>query len=245
MESKVHITISAEPIFNILGIPITNSLMVAFFATLFLSIIAITYYLKSKSNPSSSFVILINLILKPFYNIQESILQENTFRIFPVVATFFFFILVANWMGLIPGFGTIGTKDAEGVFIPFLRGATADLNITLALALVSVGLVQYYGISSHKFSYFKKFINFKGPIDFFIGILETISEFAKIISFAFRLFGNIFAGEVLLVVISSLVPVIFPSAFLGMEIFVGLIQALVFSLLTAVFISMAVSHSSH
>lgn len=131
-------------------------------------------------------------------------------------------------------------------FVPILRPGSADLNTTLALGIISVLATQYIGISFLGLNYFKKFINFSSPIDFFVGILETVSEFAKIISFAFRLFGNIFAGEVLLVVISFLVPVIVPMPFYGLEIFVGFIQALVFSMLTLVFFNMAThSHDGH
>ncbi|KXK11271.1 MAG: ATP synthase subunit a [Microgenomates bacterium OLB23] len=131
--------------------------------------------------------------------------------------------------------------------IPLLRGATADLNTTIALALVAFFMIQYYGFSELGFvGYAKKFINISNPINFFIGILELVSEFSKILSFAFRLFGNIFAGEVLLGVIAFLVPILASFPFLIMEVFVGLVQALVFSMLTGVFISSAVaSHDDH
>lgn len=130
-------------------------------------------------------------------------------------------------------------EESHEVFIPLFRGPTADLNVTLALAIISVVMIQYYGLKKLGPKYLKKFFNFKGPIDAFIGILELISEFSRIISFAFRLYGNIFAGEVLLVVISTLVPFIAPLPFIGLELFVGFIQALVFMMLSLVFISMA------
>lgn len=137
-------------------------------------------------------------------------------------------------------------EASHSTFVPILRPGTADLNTTLALGIISVALTQVFGVSALGLAYFKKFINFSSPIMFFVGILEIISEFAKIISFAFRLFGNIFAGEVLLVVISFLVPVIVPMPFYGLEIFVGFIQALVFSLLSLVFFNMATqSHDEH
>ena len=137
-------------------------------------------------------------------------------------------------------------EGVHGSFVPILRPGTADLNTTLALAIISVAVTQVFGVSALGLGYFKKFINFSDPIMFFVGILELISEFAKIVSFAFRLFGNIFAGEVLLVVIASLVPVIVPMPFYGLELFVGFIQALVFSLLSLVFYNMATqSHDDH
>ena len=126
--------------------------------------------------------------------------------------------------------------------MPLFRGPTADLNTTIALALISVFMIQFYGFKHLGLKYLKKFFNFSNPINAFIGILELISEFSRIISFAFRLFGNIFAGEVLLTVISFLIPFIAPLPFLGLEIFVGFIQALVFTMLSLVFISMATSH---
>lgn len=130
-------------------------------------------------------------------------------------------------------------KETHEKFIPLLRGPTADLNTTLALALVAVVSLQYFGFKTLGVSYLSKFFNFSNPINFFLGILELISEAAKIVSFAFRLFGNIFAGEVLLTVIAFLMPIIAPLPFIGLELFVGVIQALVFSLLTAVFLNMA------
>lgn len=131
-------------------------------------------------------------------------------------------------------------------FVPFFRPGTADLNTTLALALMSVALTQFYGFHFQKLGYFKKFINFSSPIMFAVGLLEIVSEVAKIISFAFRLFGNIFAGEVLLVVTGFLVPLVVPMPFYGLELFVGFVQALVFAMLSLVFFNMAAeSHDEH
>ena len=192
----------------------------------------------------------------------ETILGDLHEKAFPLLASFFFFILLSNWFGLLPGVGSItitppvhikneviieepATK--EEVKVPLLRGTTADLNTTLGLALISFLAIQYFGITTvGAVGYAKKFINLTNPINFFIGILELVSEFSKILSFAFRLFGNIFAGEVLLGVIAFLIPVLASFPFLLMEIFVGLVQALVFSMLTGVFISSAVqSHDEH
>ncbi|MCK4525128.1 MAG: F0F1 ATP synthase subunit A, partial [Candidatus Andersenbacteria bacterium] len=120
--------------------------------------------------------------------------------------------------------------------------ANSDLNTTLALAIVSVLATQIFGIIAlGVFKYGKKFINFSSPITFFVGILELVSEVAKMVSFSFRLFGNVFAGEVLLVVIMTLAPFIAPLPFFGLELFVGFVQALVFAMLTLVFLKMAVT----
>lgn len=138
------------------------------------------------------------------------------------------------------------TEHEEKELAPLFRAGTADLNMTLALGILSVGLTQYYGLKFLKLSYLKKYINFSSPINFFVGILEIVLELAKIVSFAFRLFGNIFAGEVLLAVIGFLVAVIAPMPFYGLELFVGFIQALVFSMLSVVMFNMAtISHDEH
>jgi F-type H+-transporting ATPase subunit a len=138
------------------------------------------------------------------------------------------------------------TPEEKSVFVPYLRAGTADLNTTLALGLFSQVMAQIIGVKYLGLSYFKKFFNFKDPIMFFVGILELVSEFSKVLSYAFRLFGNIFAGEVLLVVIGALIPLVVPMPFYGLEIFVGFIQALVFSLLSLVFFNVAtISHDDH
>lgn len=138
------------------------------------------------------------------------------------------------------------TEEKHASFIPLFRGPTADLNTTLALALVSVGSMIFFGIKHLGLGFFKRYLDITNPIMFFVGILEAISDVSKILSFAFRLFGNVFAGEVLLAVMGFLVPVIAPIPFLGLELFVGFIQALVFAMLTAVFINMATTaHGDH
>lgn len=138
------------------------------------------------------------------------------------------------------------TEEHNSVFVPYLRAGTADLNTTIALGLVSQVMAQLIGVRYLGLAYFKKFFNFKDPIMAFVGLLEMVSEFSKVISYAFRLFGNIFAGEVLLVVMTFLVPLVVPMPFYGLEIFVGFIQALVFSLLTLVFFNIAtLSHDEH
>ena len=137
------------------------------------------------------------------------------------------------------------SNEDQKIFVPLLRSGSADLNTTLALAILTMGYIQFAGLSALKMNYVKKFINISNPINFVVGILELVSEFARIISFSFRLFGNIFAGEVLLTVIAFLMPLLAPIPFLGLELFVGFIQALVFPLLAAVFFSLAVSKEGH
>jgi F-type H+-transporting ATPase subunit a len=151
--------------------------------------------------------------------------------------------LGGNW------FNVTTPEVAEGgaVVVPFLRGLSTDLNFTLALALISVIMTQVIGVQAQGFGYFSKFFNVRtlfsrpifGVMDLFTSLLEAISEFAKIISFTFRLFGNMFAGMVLMAIISVMVPVFAPSAIMLFELFIGLIQAFVFGMLTLVFMAMA------
>lgn len=137
--------------------------------------------------------------------------------------------------------GDVGEGKRAGHLVPFLRSANTDLNMSLAIALIAMAMVHFWGFSILGFfGHAGKFISLKsGPIGFFVGILELISELGRIISFTFRLFGNIFAGEVLLMAMAFLLPLIGIIPFLGLELFVGLIQAFVFAMLTLVFASMA------
>jgi F-type H+-transporting ATPase subunit a len=243
MAAGLHISLAAEPIFNIGPLTITNSILATWVTGGLLALGGWLGTRRMKKVPEG-WQNFVEMIVEFLENLAVSVVGEKKGRtFFPLVASFFIFIIAANWLGLFPGVGTIGLfelHEGERTFVPLLRAATADLNTTLALALVSVIAIQYWGLKFVGFKfYLKKFINFSGPIDFFVGILETISELAKIVSFSFRLFGNIFAGEVLLVVIAFLIPIIAPVPFLALELFVGFIQALVFAMLTLVFLSIA------
>lgn len=242
----MNISLSAEPLFNIGGFVVTNSLLASLLVSGLLIIVSLVLSLNLKGKPSR-FRAMIEEAYIFITNLAESVGGRQSRAFVPLTLTFFFYILLSNWIGLLPGFGSIVKYEMTHGHIeevPLLRGATADLNTTLALAVISFFAIQYYGFSKNKFSYLKKFVNFSSPINFFTGLLELISEFTKIISFSFRLFGNIFAGEVLLAVILGLLPYIAPLPFFGLEIFVGFIQALVFAMLTLVFIQMA-TNSEH
>lgn len=160
----------------------------------------------------------------------------------------------SNFLGMVavkPADPVHGSECSSAV-VPFVRVASTDLNFTAALAVISVVFTQVVGVRALGMSYFQKFWYTKtlfskpifGVIDFAVGLLEIVAEIAKILSFSFRLFGNIFAGSILLFVIGSLVPVFAQSVFLMLEFFVGLIQAIVFGMLTMVFMSQA-THSHH
>lgn len=242
--ANLHISVSAEPIAHLGTLSITNSMLASLIVTG--GLIALSLYAKSKIHETpkpKGLQLFLESVVEALFGLVAGVSGERRAKqIFPYIATFFIFILLGNWFGLLPGVGTITVPEVgakETAYIPLLRGATADLNITLALAIVSVALIQYVGFKSLGFSYLTKFFDFTSPIRFFIGILELIAEVAKILSFAFRLFGNIFAGEVLLVVMAFLVPLFAPLPFIGLEVFVGLVQALVFAMLTLVFMNLA------
>jgi len=179
--------------------------------------------------------------------------REQTKKFFPLIATIFIFVILSNWIELVPGLGTVGFKEMhEGAekLVPFVRSSSADLNMTLALAIVAVVATQVAGIATIGIvRYAKKF--FVSPlhkpylIGTFVGLIELTGEIFRLVSFSFRLFGNIFAGEVLLTVILTLTPYFLPLPFLALEIFVGFIQAMVFSMLTVVFMKMATVEASH
>lgn len=244
----LHISLAAEKVFDLFGLPISNSMLAGWIVTAFLIAIAIIVRSQLSLIPNK-LQIIAESVVGGLYSLFEAVVGEKVKRFFPLLATFFLFIIFSNWIGLLPGVGTIGfhkIEDHHEVFVPLLRAATADLNTTLALAIISVVTIQYFGIRSLGIGgYLSKFLNFSNPMYFFVGILETISEISKIISFAFRLFGNIFAGEVLLAVMAFLIPLFVPIPFLALEIFVGFIQALVFSMLSAVFLSVATQKAEH
>lgn len=263
---SVHISLAAEEILRLGPLSVTNSLLTTWLVTIFLIFISIIVSSRLRKIPSY-LQIFAELMVGGLYSLFEQILHEKNNKYFPYLATIFIFIIFQNWAGLLPGVGTIGIYKSEEhagsnavyavsneneeieveqpAFVPLFRSGTADLNTTLALALLTIAYIQFAGLKTLGASYLKKFFNFSNPIFTFVGILEMISEVSRIISFAFRLFGNIFAGEVLLTVIAFLLPVLAPIPFLGLEIFVGFIQALVFSMLSAVFFSLATEHADH
>ncbi|MFH1193471.1 MAG: F0F1 ATP synthase subunit A [bacterium] len=244
----MKISLAAESIFHIGNFAVTNTLLMSWVIIAFL--FTITFLLRKKLLAvPAGLQNIVELGVEKLLNFMESVTGDRSQakKFFPLIATIFIFVILSNWLEIVPGLGTVGIKEMEDgkeVIIPFIRSASADLNVTLAIAIIAVISIQVFGIAAlGAFKYAGKFINFKGPIEFFVGLLELISEIAKIISFSFRLFGNIFAGEVLLTIVLFLVPFLVPLPFLFLEIFVGFIQALVFSMLTLVFLKVAtVSH---
>ncbi len=247
IEPMIAIEIAAEKLFSFFGFPITNGLITSWIVVIAL-IIASRILSKNVRSVPKMFQNIVEFAMEELLGMMEGILGSRVLaeKIFPFIATLFGFILISNWMGILPGVGSIGINEVhEGVktFIPLTRSAAADLNFTIALAIISVFMVNFIAIKEiGARHHIGKFISFKDPISFFVGILELVGEFAKMVSFSFRLFGNVFAGEVLLIIMGVLAPFVAPIPFLMLEIFVGFIQALVFSMLTLVFVSIAVEH---
>jgi len=216
-----------EKLFSFLGIDFTNTFILAILCALLLIVFFLIGFKKKEIIPGKT-QNFFEFILESLFGLFDSMSgdRKKTEEIFPLVATLFIFILISNLLEILPG---------VGVF-PFLRSPSSDLHFTLAIAIFSMGFIHFSAIKKLGGSnYLKKFIILDSPIMFFVGILEGIGEITKTASLGIRLFGNLFAGEILLVVISFMIPFIIPLPFLGLEIFVGFIQALVFSSLITVF----------
>lgn len=248
---EIHISFQPEILGTIFGMPISNSLLLSVITTSILMIGGFLIVRSLKTIPEKTQSV-VELIIEGILDFMNQILQnkEQAKKFFPLVASIFLFILFNNWIGILPGIGSLGFfeyEHGEKIFVPLFRSANSDLNTTLMLGLIAVAATQFYGIKKlGVLTHLSKFFVFtKGPIYFFVGLLELVSEFAKVISFSFRLFGNIFAGEVLLVIIMTLVPVLIPFPFLFLELFVGFIQALVFAVLTLIFLKVAVETVEH
>ncbi len=237
------ISLRAEVIFHIGSFPVTNAVLLSTFALLLLVVLGLLLRRKLSLVPGGP-QNLFEIIIEGALGLMDSVLgdRRKSEKYLPLVLTVFLFVLVSNWLGLLPGVSSIIVHQGEGS-VPLLRSPASDLNFTLALALIAVTFVNIFGSAALGLKgRASVFFNFKGPIDFFVGILELVSEFAKIVSFSFRLFGNVFAGEVLLAIMAFLVPYLVPLPFMFLEIFVGFIQAFIFGMLTLVFVAMAVSH---
>ncbi len=235
-----HIVIAAETITHIGNLPITNTLLVTWVTMVILITVSLIATRAVKLIPSGTQNFL-EMVVEGGFSTVEGLARGRAKIFFPLVMTFFLLIITANWLGLLPGFGTIGLKEVhEGkeVFVPLLRSINSDLNTTLALAVVSAVTTHFFAI---KFlgivDYLKKWVSLN-PIFLFVGLLEIVGEFTKVVSLSFRLFGNIFAGEVVLNTVATLAPwtaFFVPLPFYFLEIIVGFVQAAVFMMLTLVF----------
>jgi F-type H+-transporting ATPase subunit a len=267
-EVSHEVTLFAEPVFHVGSFPITNSLINSWLAVIIVVLFAFALKKRITRIPKgiqNAFEIIVEGAL----NLADSVTgdRKKSQKVFPIVFAIFIFVLINNWLGLIPGIGSIGfIEEGHGasVFVPFLRGGTADLNTTLALALFAVIGSNVFGVLMvGAWKYFNKFINIKAiteipkkikkdpaivfvnPIKAFVGLIEIIGEAAKVASLSFRLFGNVFAGEVLLSSMAVIFAFVLPIPFMFLEVIVGIIQAVIFAMLTLVYFTIASSEEEH
>ena len=242
--------LASEVLFHLGPLTVTNTLMNAWLALAIFVIVGLVLRTRLALRPGkfqNTLEYFLEIVLGYFDQVTGD--RKKTLRFLPLVGSVFFFILLSNWLGLLPGTGTISYGHEH-----LLRPANTDLNLTLAMALVAVVSSHLFGfITVGIFTHLNKFIQIgtffkslrKGPVAIFtaivemlVGIIETVGELAKVLSLSLRLFGNVFAGEVLMVVISSIVSAFVPIPFMLLEILVGIIQATVFSMLTLVYLTM-------
>ena len=260
--------IPPDVIFRPFGFPITNTLFCTWI-TIVIVIIMVYFGTRKRELIPAGIQNFVEWAVEGIQNlVVGAVGKEKGAKFFPLIGTFFFFALFANILDVFPGIDTIGWVNLSQVqaahlsppssfllfgnytsmIVPWFRPPTSDLNVTFSMALISVIVTQIFGFVTlgagvHISKYFKfkdLFTHgFQGPIEFFVGLVELVTEVSRILSFAFRLFGNIFAGSAVLAVFAFLVPALADVIFIPFEIFVALVQALVFALLTLVFLQMA------
>lgn len=261
-------TLYAEPIAQVGGFYVTNSLLTSGLAFIIILVIGLSLRKSYKKVPTG-LQNMMEAIIETFLGIFDDITgsRKKSLKLAPIVLSFFFFILVNNWLGILPGVGSIGQVVAHGedlFFIPYLRGGTADINTTLALATLGVVISHIFGVLAVGWwKYLNRYVNLQvlleipkkirqnpmiiliNPIKAFVSLIEIIGELAKVASLSFRLFGNVFAGEVLLASISAILAWGAPIPFLFLEVLVGLIQALIFAMLVLTYLTINTTAEEH
>ncbi len=267
-----HVKLPAEEIVHVGDFSITNTLIASWLTMLVLAVLFYFCTRKMQAVPGR-LQALAEIIVESLLGFVEGVAGRLHGRLlFPGIATIFIYVITNAYMGLLPIFGTIGFLEHghghEAEFIPFLRAANTDINLPLSIALMSFVFVETWGMRVVGFfHYTAEFVNVRqlglglkqlltgklreaplnivfGIINLFVGVLEIFSHMTRMLSFTFRLFGNMTAGEILVLVSCFLIPMIFTIPFYGLELLIGLIQALIFSGLTLVFGTVAIS-SAH
>jgi F-type H+-transporting ATPase subunit a len=243
-----HVSLPAEPIFHIGSFPITNSIILGSIG--YAIILGAFFYVAwaLKTGRKNRFVSMIQWVFELLYGTVEQVIGDKKIarRLAPLAITIFFFILTQYWLGVLPFVGPITYND-----VPLFRGLAADLNTTFALAAITIVTAQVYAIRKHGlWGNAKRYLRnpFKDPAGAFEGILEFVAEFSRMVGLSLRLFGNVFAGEVLLMMIGFLTVYFAPLAlppFLAFELFIGAVQAYIFFMLTVVFISLGLASHGH
>lgn len=242
-EGGVHVALAAERLGTFLGVPITNTLITSFIVSLILITFAVIFGSRLKMLPGR-FQTAFELLFTTVQDFVATTLENKvwTRRLLPILLTLFLFIGFANVTEFTPGIGSIKFTNDVGETVPLLRSVNTDLNVTLALTIIVVILIEIAGIVALGFwRYAGKFFNFSSPINFIVGIIEFVSEMSRFVSFSFRLFGNVFAGEVLIGVVAFFMPYFLPVPLMAFEMFVGIVQGAVFALLTLFFVKLAIA----
>lgn len=245
-EGGIHVALKPYVLGDLFGMPLTATLLTTWLTMILLIGLAVVVRHKLALVPGK-LQSMMEMLVGGVFDYMSDVLESRSMAMqyFPIVMTIFIFVLALNWVGLLPGVTSIGFNH-DGHFTPLLYPAATDLNITLAFALIAFLTIEMAGfVALGFFKYAGKFINFSSPLAFIIGLIELISELARLISFSFRLFGNIFAGKTLLVVIMFFIPYIVPVPLIAFEVFVGFIQAFIFAILTLFFIKLAAAEPQH
>lgn len=244
MESGIHVVLEAERLGSVFGFPITNSLLMAWIVMALL-FGGVFFFRRSLSLVPGKLQAGVEWAFQGALDYMTGVLGSEALarRFFPLIATIFIFVAVLNELEFFPGVGSLLFHDH-----PLLRAPTSDLNFTLALAFISFFTIEITGLAILGFfKYSHKYVNLTSPIGFAVGLIELMSNLGRLISFSFRLFGNIFAGEVMVLVATFFLPYVLPAPLMAFEMFVGLVQALVFAMLTLFFIKLAIMepHKAH
>jgi F-type H+-transporting ATPase subunit a len=237
---ELNISLAPEILFHVAGFPVTNSLL--WMTVLTAVLIVATLWLRAslKMVPGNAQSIA-EIIIAGGYDFVKSVIgsDKKARRIFPLVMTMFLFTLVANLFTFLPGQAAVMVQTADGP-VNLFRAVMADYGMVFVMTIITVVLVQIVAIAVHgPLGYLGKFINFKSPLQFFLGLMDIVGELAKVVSLSFRLFGNIFAGEVLGAVMLFLMPFFIPLPFLFLGLLTAVVQAFVFAMLTLVFVMLA------
>jgi F-type H+-transporting ATPase subunit a len=262
--AQPHPELPAEVVFHLFGLSITNSVVAAWVTIIVLVLFVFLVTRRLRVIPNR-WQMLLEFGLGALLRFCQRVAGEkNGRRFFPIVATIFLFVAFNAWLSLLPGFGSILVTNPEGHEVHLLRAANTDINTPLAIALMSFVFVEFFGLRSLGIRYLGKFVNVSqflaalrqlakgkllaglnalltGVINIFVGLVEALSELVRIVSFTLRLFGNMTAGEILLLIATFLIPFVFAMPFYGLELLVGFVQALIFGGLTLIFLTVAVA----
>lgn len=235
-----HVELAPPTIFSIGSFHVTNTLLSAWLTTFVILLLFVGGTRKMSVIPGR-LQSLLEMLMEALYGFISGVVGERFARpFFPILTTIFIFAAFNAWMALIPVYQVL-TIAVDGTDTHILRSAGTDINMPLSLAIIAFVFIEVWGFKVHRLGYLKEFFRFGNPVQTFIGLLELISHFIRLVSFTFRLFGNMVAGEIVLLMITFLLIFTAPLAFYMLEILVGGVQALVFTGLTLVFALLAVS----